>query len=210
MPTPTNCDDGNPCTEDRCDPFASCLHQPICKDAGADAAPDAKPDATVDATPDGPNDSSPLDLPADQVPPDLRMTDLAGTMSDSASKEVAADAPVADATSRPEMGAILTDAGSSEPGPAGAATVDDASTIDGPGSGSGDAGSGAGVGGGTLIGDAGAARDAVGSDLATQKLTSGGCSCRLNASSFHEESALAWIGAAGLVMALIRRRRRPR
>jgi MYXO-CTERM domain-containing protein len=201
-PQPINCNDGNPCTRDVCDLVASCLHVPICLDAGMDATTDVRPDGPADLAPDlgadmslGPDAMMAPDLPApmpDAGQPDLR--------ADAPSSEAAAAVPAKDA--RPDEGQNSMDSLANGktvdmrgPEPAEAGTDGDDGTHRLPPDAASDA-----------VADLRGPTDPFGAEHVAS--TGGGCSCRLDSSSSREES-LAWaLPVLALGVGIARRRRR--
>jgi len=205
---PTNCDDGDSCTMDSCDLVSSCLHRPICRDAGADAS--------VDARPDGPVDSSSPDVAADAPPAPAD----AGTPGPADAPVVGADAaPGTDAAPAPRDVAADNafreeDARTSDEPLGTQSLIDGASTLAPVEAGNAAAGPEAGVGAtadALAAGDAGSVTADAGAGTDARKLTNdltGGCSCRLNASSSPQVSGLWAVLGLALFTRLARRRRR--
>jgi cysteine-rich repeat protein len=202
-PMPINCNDNNDCTRDSCDPVSSCVHVPICMDAGTDAAADARPDVAPDLTPDLAADmSTRADAPLPQQ--DAPLSDAPSPRRE--------DAPPSDDVPR----TILPDAALDTAVPA--RDVEAESLVTGPLGGPDDAATGpidAGAGPDGLSNprpDATWAGDSL-ADLgsSTDRRTSvagDGCSCRLNSSSSRGESILWAAPILVLVFRIARRRRR--
>ena len=203
---PRNCDDGNSCTQDSCDPNLMCVHLPICQDAGADAASDARADGPTDAAPDRPADVAAADAPAldlravqpDAAPPADVRTDAARDVPAAETNGLAGDAARVD-----------------EPMPLGPQTLPDGAAPDVGGGGTGPTGMGeagdSGASGMGLASDAGLAGDVANTGDGPKPINNlnDGCSCRVGAASRSEEGLMFLLPGLALVVGIARRRRPP-
>jgi cysteine-rich repeat protein len=205
---PLDCNDGNQCTQDVCNPAIGCLHNPICLDAGADALADAMTDTSSDLASDSasPRDTSLL-IDGAGLPRDLRSPEVMGPGDGATTAD--APAPVRDAAASDQTPAATdslasgevslppTDAGPDmRPSmPTGVPELDGGSSVTRDGNA---------PGSDALAGDGGPVVPPI------NKLTSDGCSCRLSGASNQSLGGLWWIAATlGVVRMARRRRRRP-